>query len=82
MVENLPVPLDRRVWQEACALRDNGYEVVVICPKMRGFVRSPTRTNAARVVRSLSKTVVPQTTHARIVAGGLAKHRPLATGWS
>jgi len=41
-----------------------------------------TRTNAARVVRSLSKTVVPQTTHARIVAGGLAKHRPLATGWS
>jgi hypothetical protein len=41
-----------------------------------------TRTNAARVVRNLSKTVVPRTTHARIVAGGLAKHRPLATGWS
>ncbi len=36
IVENLPVPLDRRVWQESCALRDAGYEVVVICPKMRG----------------------------------------------
>ncbi|MBI1176038.1 glycosyltransferase [bacterium] len=37
IVENLPVPLDRRVWQESCALRDAGYEVVVICPKMRGW---------------------------------------------
>ena len=37
IVENLPVPLDRRVWQESCALRDAGYEVVVICPRMRGF---------------------------------------------
>jgi glycosyltransferase involved in cell wall biosynthesis len=37
LVENLPVPLDRRVWQEACALRDAGYEVTVICPKMRGY---------------------------------------------
>jgi glycosyltransferase involved in cell wall biosynthesis len=38
LVENLPVPLDRRVWQEACALRDAGYKVVVICPQMRGYV--------------------------------------------
>ena len=37
IVENLPVPLDRRVWQEACAIRDAGYEVVVICPRMRGY---------------------------------------------
>jgi glycosyltransferase involved in cell wall biosynthesis len=37
LVENLPVPLDRRVWQESCALRDAGYKVVVICPRMRGF---------------------------------------------
>ena len=36
IVENLPVPLDRRVWQESCALRDAGYQVVVICPQMRG----------------------------------------------
>ncbi len=32
VVENLPVPLDRRVWQEACALRDAGWRVSVICP--------------------------------------------------
>jgi glycosyltransferase involved in cell wall biosynthesis len=37
LVENLPVPLDRRVWQEARALRDAGYSVTVICPQMRGF---------------------------------------------
>ena len=33
IVEDLPVPFDRRVWQEACALRDAGYAVSVICPK-------------------------------------------------
>jgi glycosyltransferase involved in cell wall biosynthesis len=37
VVENLPVPLDRRVWREACALRDAGYRVSVICPKGKGF---------------------------------------------
>ena len=37
VVENLPVPLDRRVWKEACALRDAGYRVSVICPKGKGF---------------------------------------------
>jgi glycosyltransferase involved in cell wall biosynthesis len=37
VVENLPVPLDRRVWQESKALRDAGYAVVVICPQMRGY---------------------------------------------
>lgn len=33
VVENLPVPFDRRVWLESCALRDAGYEVSVVCPK-------------------------------------------------
>jgi glycosyltransferase involved in cell wall biosynthesis len=33
VVENLPVPVDRRVWCEARALRDAGYVVSVICPK-------------------------------------------------
>ncbi|HEY2723618.1 MAG TPA: glycosyltransferase family 4 protein, partial [Pseudonocardiaceae bacterium] len=32
LVENLSVPLDRRVWQESRALVDAGYDVVVICP--------------------------------------------------
>jgi glycosyltransferase involved in cell wall biosynthesis len=33
LVENLPVPLDRRVWLEAQTLRDDGWEVVVIAPR-------------------------------------------------
>lgn len=37
MVENLPVPLDRRVWQEANALRAAGYKVTVLCPQLKGF---------------------------------------------
>ena len=36
LVMNLPVPLDRRVWLECCALRAAGYEVSVICPKGPG----------------------------------------------
>lgn len=32
VVENLPVPFDRRVWQEARALRAAGWKVTVICP--------------------------------------------------
>ena len=40
LVENLPVPFDRRVWQEACALRDAGHEVTVICPQMRGYTQA------------------------------------------
>lgn len=37
IVENLPVPLDRRVWQEANLLKEQGYEISIICPKMRGY---------------------------------------------
>jgi glycosyltransferase involved in cell wall biosynthesis len=33
IVENLPVPLDRRVWQEAKALTAAGWKVSVICPQ-------------------------------------------------
>jgi len=40
VVENLPVPVDRRVWQEARTLRDAGYQVSIICPKGRGFTKS------------------------------------------
>jgi glycosyltransferase involved in cell wall biosynthesis len=36
IVQNLPVPLDRRVWLEAQALRNAGYAVSVICPKGPG----------------------------------------------
>jgi glycosyltransferase involved in cell wall biosynthesis len=40
IVENLPVPIDRRVWQEARTLRDAGYRVSIICPKGSGFQKS------------------------------------------
>jgi glycosyltransferase involved in cell wall biosynthesis len=32
IVQNLPVPFDRRVWLEATTLKKAGYEVSVICP--------------------------------------------------
>ena len=37
VVENLPVPFDRRVWLEATTLARNGDRVSVICPKAKGF---------------------------------------------
>jgi len=37
IVENLPVPFDRRVWQEARTLKDAGALVSVICPTGKGF---------------------------------------------
>ena len=37
LVENLPSPFDRRVWQEATALRDAGRVVSIICPTGRGY---------------------------------------------
>ena len=33
IVENLPVPMVRRAWQQALALKEAGYRVTVICPK-------------------------------------------------
>ena len=36
LVENLPCPFDRRVWQEATALRDAGYRVSIISPTGKG----------------------------------------------
>jgi glycosyltransferase involved in cell wall biosynthesis len=36
IVQNLPVPFDRRVWLECQALVKSGYEVAVICPKGKG----------------------------------------------
>ncbi len=40
VLQNLPVPFDRRAWLQATALAANGYQVSVICPKARGFTRS------------------------------------------
>jgi len=48
IVENLPVPLDRRVWQEAKALRDAGWAVSVICPATDQY---PERTETIEEIR-------------------------------
>ncbi|HUP02322.1 MAG TPA: glycosyltransferase family 4 protein [Gemmatimonadota bacterium] len=40
IVQNLPVPFDRRVWLEATTLQQSGYTVSVISPKAEGFDRS------------------------------------------
>jgi glycosyltransferase involved in cell wall biosynthesis len=36
IVQNLPVPFDRRVWLECRALVSAGYQVAVVCPKGKG----------------------------------------------
>lgn len=36
IVQNLPVPFDRRVWLECQALVEAGYDVTVVCPKGKG----------------------------------------------
>jgi glycosyltransferase involved in cell wall biosynthesis len=40
IVENLPIPFDTRVWKEASALRDVGYQVTVLCPKGKAYRRT------------------------------------------
>jgi len=40
IVQDLPVPYDRRTWLEATTLRRAGYIVSVICPKAEGFESS------------------------------------------
>jgi glycosyltransferase involved in cell wall biosynthesis len=40
IVENLPCPFDRRVWQEARTLAAAGYVVSIICPKGKGHTAS------------------------------------------
>jgi glycosyltransferase involved in cell wall biosynthesis len=40
IVENIPVPLDFRVWKEARSLRDAGYEVITLSPKGGEYQRT------------------------------------------
>ena len=51
IVENLPVPFDRRVWKEATSLRTNGYEVTVLCPRGKGFSRNCEELEGIRIYR-------------------------------
>jgi len=51
LVENLPVPFDRRVWMEATTLRANGYEVAVVCPTGKGFTTRREILDGIRIYR-------------------------------
>jgi glycosyltransferase involved in cell wall biosynthesis len=51
IVENLPVPFDRRVWQEANSLKENGAYVSIICPKMKGYDKSFEQINGIDIYR-------------------------------
>ncbi|SCY57257.1 Glycosyltransferase involved in cell wall bisynthesis [Microvirga guangxiensis] len=51
IVENLPVPFDRRVWQQANALKANGLGVFVICPKRGTYNKSHEVINGIEVFR-------------------------------
>jgi glycosyltransferase involved in cell wall biosynthesis len=51
VVQNLPVPFDRRVWMEATTLASAGKRVSVISPKLKGFNRSHERIENVSVYR-------------------------------
>jgi len=51
IVENLPVPFDRRVWQEANTLKDNGAKVSIICPKMKDYTAAYEVINGIEIYR-------------------------------
>jgi len=51
IVENLPLPFDRRVWQEANTLRDEGYTVSIICPIGRGYEKRYEEINGIHIYR-------------------------------
>lgn len=74
IVENLPVPFDRRVWSEATTLRDAGYIVTVICPKGDGYEKSEEIIEGIHVYRH------SQPLEARGVAAYLIEY-PIALFW-
>lgn len=51
IVENLPLPFDRRVWQEANTLKNNGANVFIICPKMKGYSGSLEEIKGIKIFR-------------------------------
>ena len=51
LVQNLPVPFDRRVWQEALALTDAGYEVHIVCPRTDDYPRRREFLNGIHIYR-------------------------------
>lgn len=54
IVENQTVPFDRRVWREACSLRENGYDVTVLCPRRKTSNKGFEIVNGVRIYRHVS----------------------------
>jgi glycosyltransferase involved in cell wall biosynthesis len=51
IVQNLPVPFDRRVWQEATSLRKAGFGVSVVCPMKKICTKSYERLEGVDIYR-------------------------------
>ncbi|MEI8390031.1 MAG: glycosyltransferase family 4 protein [bacterium] len=51
IVENLPIPFDTRVWQEANTLTEAGYKVSIICPTGKGFEKKYEVLNGISIYR-------------------------------
>lgn len=51
IVENLPLPFDRRVWQEAITLKEYGAEVSIISPKMQQYTARYENINGVHIYR-------------------------------
>jgi glycosyltransferase involved in cell wall biosynthesis len=51
IVENLPLPFDRRVWQEANTLKEKGAEVSIICPQMNEYTNKYELLNGIHIYR-------------------------------
>jgi glycosyltransferase involved in cell wall biosynthesis len=51
LVQNLPVPFDRRVWLEATTLSQNGYEVTVVCPTSEKHSSNYEEIDSVKIIR-------------------------------
>lgn len=51
IVENLPLPFDRRVWQEANTLKKAGANVSVICPKTKNYTKHYEEIDGIKIYR-------------------------------
>lgn len=51
IVENSVVPIDSRVWGEALAAKEWGYDVTVVCPKGKTYTKSFERLNGIDIYR-------------------------------
>ena len=79
VVENLPVPFDTRVWQEATTLAQNGYDVSVICPKGKGYAAEREELEGVHIYRhSLPEEGNGAIGYAREYSTALREERRLA----